>query len=116
MLITIMASVSFSAPYTNYIVPVQALPVFFNQQYAYSFGYQILNTIGTNFVGYGLAGLTRRFLVYPAAAVWPSSLVTIALNRAFHTETNEPVPGPFGRMYKMSQQKFFLLAFTAMFL
>ena len=109
-----LQSVSFSAPYTNYIVPTQALPIFFNQAYAYNFGYQILNTIGTNFVGYGLAGLTRRFLVYPAAAIWPSSLVTIALNKAFHTELNEPVQGPFGVTWRMSREKFFLIAFSAM--
>jgi hypothetical protein len=51
MLITIMCSVSFSAPYTNYIVPAQAMPVFFNEKFAYNRGYQYLNTLGTNFVG-----------------------------------------------------------------
>lgn len=47
--------------------------------------------------------------------MWPSSLVTIGLNKAFHTETNEPVKGPFGRIYRASREKFFLLAFAAMF-
>jgi hypothetical protein len=51
MLITIMCSVSFSAPYTNYIVPAQAMPVFFNEKFAFNRGYQYLNTLGTNFVG-----------------------------------------------------------------
>ena len=96
-------------------MPTQALPIFFNQAYAYNFGYQILNTLGTNFVGYGLAGLTRRFLVYPAAAVWPTAMVTIALNKAFHTEVNEPVKGPFGKTWRMSREKFFLITFFAMF-
>lgn len=41
MLITIMVNVAFSAPYTNYIVPVQALPMFFNQPWARKFGYQV---------------------------------------------------------------------------
>lgn len=115
MLITIMCSVSFGAPYTNYIVPAQALPVFFGEKWAFSRGYQFLNTLGTNFVGYGLAGLTRRFLVYPSVAIWPSSLNTVSLIKAFHTETNEPVRGPFNRMYTASRQKVFLLAFGAMF-
>lgn len=35
-------------------------------------------------MGYGLAGLTRRFLVYPSFCIWPRSLVTIALNGALH--------------------------------
>ena len=113
-LITVMANVSFGAPYTNYIVPTQALPVFFNESWAYSRGYQFLNTIGTNFVGFGMAGLTRRFLVYPSVALWPSSLVTIGLIKAFHTETNEPVKGP-GGTWRMSREKFFLVTFFAMF-
>lgn len=115
MLITIMAAVSFTSSYTTYIVPTQALPFWFNQGYAYNFGYQIMNSIGINFVGYGLAGLTRRFLVYPSAAVWPASLSIVALNKAFHTDENESVRGPFNRNYKLSRQKFFFLAFTAMF-
>lgn len=90
--------------------------MFFNEEWARKPGYQFLNTIGTNFVGYGLAGLTRRFLVFPSVAVWPSALVTIGLNKAFHTETNEAVKGPFGRIFRASRQKCFLLAFGAMFI
>jgi hypothetical protein len=78
MLITIMATVAFNTPYTGYTVLTQALPMYFNQPYAYNFGFQILSTLGTNFVGYGLAGLCRRFLVFPSFCVWPTSLVTVA--------------------------------------
>lgn len=115
MLITIMASIAHSTPYTNYIVWIQFLPQYFNQPWAISFGYQILIALSTNFIGYGLAGLTRRFLVYPSYCVWPSSLVTIALNTAFHSEGNPEVVGPFGRIWKWSRLKFFGITFTAMF-
>jgi len=37
------------------------------------------------------------------------------LNAAFHTETNEPVPGPFRRIFKASRLKFFYISFAAMF-
>lgn len=62
MLIAIMANTAQSLPYTQYIVWTQVLPQYFNQQYARSFGYQILIALSTNFIGYGLAGLTRRFI------------------------------------------------------
>ena len=80
------------------LIFVQYLPIYFNQQWASSFGYQresdpalswrsaphpgdlVLVTLSTNFIGYGLAGLTRLFIVYPSRAVWPSNLATIALN------------------------------------
>jgi len=88
---------------------------YFNQKYAGQFGYQILVGLSTNLIGYGLAGICRRFLVYPVYCVWPASLVTIALNASFHKDKNAPVLGPFGRMISMSRLKFFLFAFLAMF-
>jgi len=110
MVITIMANVGFSAPYTAYIVWVQYLPLYFNHAWASSFGYQILVALSTNFIGYGLAGLTRRFLVYPSRAIWPTNLATIALNRAFHSETNASANG-----WSMSRMRWFNYCFVAMF-
>lgn len=115
MLITIMANVGFNTPYTTDIVLSQFLPQYFNQKYAAQFSYQILITLGTNFIGYGIAGLVRQFLVYPAHCVWPASLVTVALNQSFHAESDAPVPGPFKRIYNMTRLKLFTVAFFAMF-
>jgi OPT family oligopeptide transporter len=115
MLIAIMAQVSLFAPYSNYIFWVQYLPIYFNQSYASSFGYMITNNLATIFIGYGLAGLVRRFLVYPSFCVWPASLVTVALNSALHQEENTAVLGPFKQIWHMSRYKFFMIAFGAMF-
>jgi len=110
MVITIMANVGFGAPYTNYVVFVQYIPRFFNMPWAKDFGYQILIGLSTNFIGYGLAGLTRRFLVYPVHAIWYTNLATIALNRAFHAGRNEVADG-----WKISRLRYFLNCFIAMF-
>ncbi|KKY16838.1 putative opt oligopeptide transporter [Phaeomoniella chlamydospora] len=115
MLITIMANVGSNTPYTDNIIWSQYLPQYFNQSYAGSFAYQILIALGTNFVGYGIAGICRRFLVYPSYCVWPASLVTIALNASFHTERNVSVMGPFKTVFNVSRLRFFLYAFAAMF-
>jgi OPT family small oligopeptide transporter len=115
MLITIMASISMASPYTNYVVWIQYLPFYFNQPYAISIGYQILLGLSSNFIGYGLAGLCRRFLVYPSYCLWPTTLVCIALNTALHDEGDVPVPGPFKKIWNMSRFKFFSIAFGAMF-
>ena len=115
MLITIMANVAYNTPYTNLIIWVQYLPQYFNQPYASHFAYQILIALATNFIGYGMAGLCRRFLVYPSYCVWPASLVTIALNSAFHTNANPAVEGPFKKIWRVSRIKFFYLMFAAMF-
>lgn len=103
------------AVFSNDSNRTQVLPFQFNQQYARSFAYQILIGLSTNFIGYGLAGLTRKFLVYPAYCLWPASLVTIALNSALHKENSIPVPGPFKKMYSASRYRFFMYAFAAMF-
>ncbi|KAJ4265360.1 hypothetical protein NW762_004648 [Fusarium torreyae] len=115
MLITIMANVAYNTPYTNLIIWVQYLPQYFNQPYASHFAYQILIALSTNFIGYGMAGVCRRFLVYPSYCVWPASLVTIALNSAFHTDNNSPVQGPFAKIWRVSRIKFFYIMFGAMF-
>ncbi|KAI4740640.1 OPT-domain-containing protein [Aureobasidium sp. EXF-12298] len=115
MLITIMAKVGANLPYTDYVVWVQFLPHMFNQSWAGSFAYQLVIAMGTNFIGFGLAGICRRFLVYPAYCVWPTSLVTMALNNSFHDPSNPSVMGPFKKVFTMSRLKFFVLTFTAMF-
>ena len=117
MLITIMSNVAKSTPYTNYIVWIQVLPQYFNQPYALSVTYQLLIALSTNFIGYGLAGLCRRFLVYPSYCVWPVSLVTIALNSAFHDSENEAamVVGPLKSVWKMPRLRWFAWGFGGMF-
>lgn len=80
MLIAIMANTAQSLPYTQYIVWTQVLKQNFDQQYARSFGYQILIALSTNFIGYGLAGLTRKFIGELAGAdetlsTWPLAVL-----------------------------------------
>ncbi|KAJ3495330.1 hypothetical protein NLG97_g3470 [Lecanicillium saksenae] len=116
MLITIMASISIGGTYTSNIIWIQALPKFFNQPWAINFGYQTLIALSTNFIGYSLAGLTRRFLVYPSFCVWPEALVTIALNASFHNDSNPRVEGPLKTFWRMSRLKFFCIAASLMFL
>ncbi|CAE6449591.1 unnamed protein product [Rhizoctonia solani] len=110
MLITIMANVSFGVGYSSNIIVVQRVPTFFNQEWAKQFGYQIALSLSFQLMGYGLAGLSRRFLVYPAGAIWPRNLASIALNNSFHANKNPIVNG-----WKISQMRFFLYAFGGMF-
>ncbi|KAL1408598.1 hypothetical protein Q8F55_005411 [Vanrija albida] len=115
MLITIMANASFGGTYAMQIIFTQSMPFYFDQPFARKFGYQILNTLGANFSGYGMAGLIRRFVVFPSFAIWPQILPTLALNKAFHADDTDTVPGPFGRTYNWSRLKVFLVLFVAMF-
>ncbi|KAL1408597.1 hypothetical protein Q8F55_005410 [Vanrija albida] len=115
MLITIMANSSFGDSYAAEIIITQAMPFWYNQAFARGFGYQLVNTLAVNIAGYGMAGMIRRFVVYPSFAIHPGLLATLALNKAFHADDSNSVPGPFGRLYNWSRMKLFYVAFGAMF-
>ncbi|KAG8709771.1 hypothetical protein FRC11_005216, partial [Ceratobasidium sp. 423] len=110
MIITIMTNVSFGVGYSSYVIVVQRVPTFSNQEWAKQFGYQITLSLSFQLMGYGLAGLSRRFLVYPAAVIWPRNLASIALNNNFHASKDPTVNG-----WKISQMRFFLYAFSGTF-
>jgi hypothetical protein len=109
-MITIMTNVSFTAPYTNYIIPVQALPQFFDMPWARDRGYQVCISLAVSLFGVGMAGVLRRFLVYPSIAIWPANLQYVALIKAFHSQSHEPVRGPFNRLYSWSRLRIFMWA------
>ncbi|KAM3503523.1 hypothetical protein MY11210_008678 [Beauveria gryllotalpidicola] len=116
MLVSVMSFAYDTAPYTNQIIWIQALPQYFGQSWAYNFGYQLCVALSTAFIGYGFAGITRRFIVWPCHCIWPGSLATIALNSAFHSNDGQgPLPGPFGTSWRLSRIRFFMIAFAAMF-
>ncbi|KAJ3024946.1 UNVERIFIED_CONTAM: hypothetical protein HDU68_007625 [Siphonaria sp. JEL0065] len=66
--------------------------------------------IVTQCFGYGFAGITRRFLVRPAAMLWPSNFATIAMLNSLHSKDDVSN----GR-YPMSRFQFFWLATSAIF-
>ncbi|RWA07198.1 hypothetical protein EKO27_g7903 [Xylaria grammica] len=61
-----------------------AQQVFYGQNFGW--GFQILFGITTLCTGYGLAGLMRRFLVWPAAMIWPGDLVNSTLFYTLHDD------------------------------
>lgn len=79
MLCTLFYSVSGGSPYVSSNIHVQKMPMYYDNQWA-DWGYQILLMLSNNFLGFGLAGIMRKFAVYPARAVWPTLLPTLALN------------------------------------
>lgn len=57
-----------------------------------------------NHSSFGLAGLARRWLVYPAALIWPSSLSSTVLFRALHEpQSRSPANG-----WTITRYRFFI--------
>ena len=101
-LITIMASVSFgsgAAYMTDIIVTMRHF-------YGLNFGpgFQITGMLATQAIGYSIAGMARRILVYPASMIWPSTLVTTTFLTNIHLNINHVADG-----WKISRLGFFLL-------
>ncbi|KAJ3274328.1 hypothetical protein HDV01_003172 [Terramyces sp. JEL0728] len=65
----------------------------------------------TQFLGFGIAGLARRFLVKPQAMVWPGILSTVALFVGFHSSHENDETS----VYKLSRFNFFWIAFAISF-
>ena len=64
----------------------------------------------TQFLGFGLAGLARRFLIKPKSMVWPSILSYVALYTSFHEQENNSL------RYQTSRYTFFWVSALGCFL
>ena len=108
-IIVVMSGVSFTPAYATDII--QAQKIFYKQDFGIA--WQLLLTITTQSFGYGIAGVMRRFLIYPASMIWPASLVSVTLLHSMHEE-EKPDPSVFGG--KMSRYRWFGWVFLASFL
>ncbi|KAF9902156.1 hypothetical protein EC991_005236 [Linnemannia zychae] len=105
VLVSLTANCAGSIAYAVDITVIQK--VFYGQYYG--FIANLLLILCTQMLGYGMAGVLRRYLVYPAAMIWPANLVQCALFNTLHKE-EELAPGQWSRF------KFFCVAAIGMFL
>lgn len=77
MLITIFANSGAGNPYAIHVV--SAVKLFYKQKL--SFWVALIVVITTQVLGFGWAGIFRRYLVEPAAMWWPQNLVQVSLFR-----------------------------------
>lgn len=95
-------------------------------------GIGIIFVVTSQVLGYGMAGIMRKFLVWPAAMIWPANLVNCALFRTLHNDksddndndneddvdndNNNNNDNTEKKRWKMSRLRFFFLAFLFQFL
>ncbi|PHH74013.1 hypothetical protein CDD80_3416 [Ophiocordyceps camponoti-rufipedis] len=72
--------------------------------------YQLLLTISTQILGYGFAGMARRFLVRPSGMIWPGTLMSAAMFSTLHRQDNKPADG-----WTISRWNFFYIVWGASF-
>ncbi|KAF7074708.1 hypothetical protein CFC21_079539 [Triticum aestivum] len=110
VIITIFANcgVSYGGGDAYSIGAITVMKAYYKQ--SLSFLCALLIVLSTQILGYGWAGMLRRFLVDPAEMWWPSNLAQVSLFRALHEtkEGGKPSTGP-------SRMRFFLIFFFASF-
>ena len=104
VLVFIMANVAVSPPYAmNAIVVFEKF-----YEVPLSFWFNLVLVLGTQLTGFGLAGICRRFLVWPASMVWPQNLVACTLLNTLHAEEEENSGG-------ITRYKYFIILMSASF-
>lgn len=83
-LTSIMSNVAIGQAYSLNTIIAQDSPEFYNDPRPIIFG--ILFTISSQVIGFSLAGMCRRFLVWPASMIWPQNLVTATILNTLHAE------------------------------
>ncbi|KAF9343827.1 hypothetical protein BGX26_005153, partial [Mortierella sp. AD094] len=71
VLIALAANCAGQTAYALDIIVVQK--VFYKQDFGFLANFLLILT--TQMLGFGMAGVLRRYLVYPAAMIWPANLV-----------------------------------------
>ncbi|KAH6910295.1 OPT oligopeptide transporter protein-domain-containing protein [Coprinopsis sp. MPI-PUGE-AT-0042] len=99
VLVYIMANVAVGSPYALNAIVV--LEVFYGFKTGYWFSLTLV--LATQLTGFGLAGMCRRFLVWPASMVWPQNLVACTLLNTLHAEDEDDGIG-----MGMSRYRFFV--------
>ena len=83
--VTLMANVTYGYAYsTDALLALEAKPLY---NFNLGWGFALMFTISSQMIGIALAGLFRRFLVWPTALVWPTNFSTTTLLYALHDKS-----------------------------
>ncbi|KAL2917196.1 OPT superfamily [Polyrhizophydium stewartii] len=111
VLVYMIAGAAGGQPYGIDNVVGQKFEKFLNDS-AVTFWNSVFFILTTQMIGYGLSGMTRRYLVRPAAMYWPGVLPTVAMFVSFHeTQESDEVKKVGG----LSRYSFFWLVFCLSF-
>lgn len=84
-LVYIMANVSIGVPAALNAVVVAEI----NYGVKLGYGFNAMLILATQLTGFSLAGLCRRYLVWPASMVWPQNLIVCTLLNTLHAEEED---------------------------
>ncbi|XP_077234417.1 oligopeptide transporter 7-like [Tasmannia lanceolata] len=104
VLITIFANSGANSVYSIHMV--STVKVFYQKKLTFFVALFVVLT--TQVLGFGWAGIFRRYLVEPASMWWPSNLVQVSIFRLLHEKERRQKGG-------ITRNQFFLIAFICSF-
>ncbi|KIV96090.1 OPT family small oligopeptide transporter [Exophiala mesophila] len=112
VIIVAMSNAAFGGGAGYFIDTVVSLRKFYNFD-SWGWGFNLLFAFSTQCLGFGLAGSVRRFLVEPAAMIWPAALVNVAFMYALHDQSPSDPAKTNG--WSISRYRLFMIVCIAMF-
>ncbi|KAI9099829.1 OPT family small oligopeptide transporter [Phlyctochytrium arcticum] len=113
VLITVMGNTAATSFDAIDIIVIQ------KRYYQVDWGYVggIMLVLSSQTLGYGFAGLLQRFLVRPAAMIWPENLVNASLFHTLHEKTSATAQAAAQRVTKKGRSRgsYFFIVFLSSF-
>ncbi|KAJ6441030.1 OPT oligopeptide transporter [Purpureocillium lavendulum] len=110
-LIVLMANAAYGAGAGYFTDILTAQKAFYG--FDFGVGYAILMGLTSQCIGFGMAGLTRLWLVEPASMIWPQNLVNVAFMYTLHDNTKTDPAKTNG--WTISRYRWFLYLFIGAF-
>lgn len=110
--IVMMANVSIQGGVAYATDVLLAQQVYYKQNFGW--GFQMLLVLTTQCIGFGMAGIVRRFLIWPAAMIWPQTLANTTLMYTLHDHTPSNPSETNG--WSIGRYRYFLYVFLGSFI
>ncbi|KAI1346246.1 OPT family small oligopeptide transporter [Xylaria sp. FL0043] len=111
VVITIMANVSIGYAYsTDALLALQGKPFY---DVNFGWGFALIFTLSSQLIGISIAGIFRRFLIWPSAMMWPGQFSKTSLFNALHDKSKNDEMNPNG--WKISQYRYFFYVLVGIF-
>jgi OPT family small oligopeptide transporter len=115
VIIVAMANAAFGGGAGYFVDTVVSLRKFYHFDTSqFGWGFNILFALSTQCLGFGLAGSVRKFLVEPAAMIWPGALVNVGFLYALHDRRQSDPSKTNG--WSISRYRWFMYCMVGMFI
>lgn len=111
VVVTLMSNVSIAYAYsTDALLALQGKPFY---DVNFGWGFSLLFTLSSQLIGISLAGMFRRFLVWPSAMIWPNQFANTSLFYALHDKSKSDKVAANG--WTISRYRYFFYVMLGMF-